>query len=413
MATFQDVSGAVVGRRGHRDARRHRELCKDAIRKGLREIIGEISFITMDPGGKTFTVSIEELKQYSFAYGRRVKLCGTGGPSGPAGKRGQKFIIPKDERPGRGPGGGPDTPVGSGIVTVQLDYRELLQHLFEDLELPDFARKRMRVIVVQERTGMVGVTRKGPLVRLARRQSIRQRARRVFGQRREGRTPHEGFVEEDLRFRRPSTRERFASNAAVILMMDISGSMDFFKRYLCRAFFWILFNFVRLKYENTELVFIVHHSTAREVEEHEFFRTTESGGTLCSGAYRVALDLIGKGKRFDPETCNIYAFHMSDGDNWEDDEGRAVELAEQLCKVCNLFGFGQVLGHWDDVALGWFQGLSAEKHWSNLYDEFAKIQPLHDNLALVRITKREDVWPQFEAMMKKEKVKKGGSHVLS
>ena len=78
----------------------------------------------------------------------------------------------------------------------------------------------------------------------------------------------------------------------VLCVMDTSGSMDSMKKYLARSFFFLLFQFVSTKYQNVDLVFIGHHTQAREVTEEEFFYKGESGGTLISSGYNKALEII-------------------------------------------------------------------------------------------------------------------------
>ena len=50
--------------------------------------------------------------------------------------------------------------------------------------------------------------------------------------------------------------------------------------------------FLRSKYETVEIEFIAHHTEAKVVSEDDFFSKGESGGTICSSAYRKALELI-------------------------------------------------------------------------------------------------------------------------
>ena len=122
--------------------------------------------------------------------------------------------------------------------------------------------------------------------------------------------------------------------------MDTSGSMGTVKKYLARSFYFLLYQFIRQKYQNTEVVFIAHHTEAKEVTEQEFFHKVESGGTYISSGYRKALDLIED--RYHPSLWNIYAFHCSDGDNFYSDNERALQSAEELCQKCNLFGYGEI-----------------------------------------------------------------------
>lgn len=123
-------------------------------------------------------------------------------------------------------------------------------------------------------------------------------------------------------------------------MMDTSGSMGSFEKFIARSFFFWMTRFLRTKYEHVEIVFIAHHTEAREVTEEEFFTKGESGGTICSSAYQAALDIIDS--RYPPEQYNIYPFHFSDGDNLTSDNERCVKLIGQLLERSNMFGYGEV-----------------------------------------------------------------------
>ena len=93
--------------------------------------------------------------------------------------------------------------------------------------------------------------------------------------------------------RRGKSRRPIESNAVVIAMMDVSGSMGEFKKYIARSFYFWMVRFLKTKYDNVKIVFISHHTEAKEVTEEQFFTQGESGGTVVSSAYRLALDIIG------------------------------------------------------------------------------------------------------------------------
>lgn len=123
-------------------------------------------------------------------------------------------------------------------------------------------------------------------------------------------------------------------------MMDTSGSMGSFEKYCARSFFFWMTRFLRSKYEHVDLVFIAHHTEAKEVTEEEFFTRGESGGTICSSAYQKALEIIDN--RYSDTGWNIYPFHFSDGDNLTSDNERCVKLIGQLMERSNIFGYGEV-----------------------------------------------------------------------
>jgi uncharacterized sporulation protein YeaH/YhbH (DUF444 family) len=123
------------------------------------------------------------------------------------------------------------------------------------------------------------------------------------------------------------------------------NSMGEFEKYIARSFYFWMVRFLRTKYNNVQIVFISHHTEAKEVTEEEFFHKGESGGTQVSSAYELALEIIQK--RFNPDDWNIYPFHFSDGDNLPWDNDRCVQLVNKLMEQCNIFGYGEIReGHY-------------------------------------------------------------------
>ena len=159
------------------------------------------------------------------------------------------------------------------------------------------------------------------------------------------------------------------------------------KKYLARSFYFLLYQFVRQKYQNVEVVFIAHHTEARECTEDEFFHKVESGGTYISSGYRKALEIIES--RYHPSLWNIYAFHCSDGDNFYSDNERAVQAAQELCKVCNLFGYGEI----KPSGSAYYSG--------SMLEVFGQIKA--DNFHMVVIEKKEDLWPGFKSFLNKDR----------
>jgi uncharacterized sporulation protein YeaH/YhbH (DUF444 family) len=163
------------------------------------------------------------------------------------------------------------------------------------------------------------------------------------------------------------------------------NSMGEFKKYIARSFFFWMVRFLRTKYDNVEIVFISHHTEAREVTEEQFFTQGESGGTVVSSAYQLALDIIKA--RYNPQDWNIYPFHFSDGDNYYSDNEEAVRLAEQLITTCNLFGYGEI-GE---------EGASSYRRSSGaLLSIFNDRLKKKERFVGVRIDDKEDVYPALK-----------------
>ncbi|OPZ89719.1 MAG: hypothetical protein BWY74_02607 [Firmicutes bacterium ADurb.Bin419] len=194
------------------------------------------------------------------------------------------------------------------------------------------------------------------------------------------------FMEDDLRYRRVREDHKKDFNAVVICIMDVSGSMDQTKKYMARSFYFLLYQFIRMKYSNVEVVFVAHTTSAKEVNENEFFHKGESGGTYISSGYEKALEIIEQ--RYNPVSWNIYAFHCSDGDNWSEDNKKAVDLAQKLCEVCNLFGYGEIVP-------GYYSSASTIK---SEYQKNIKSK----NFSIITMTRKEDVLTGLKKLLDKE-----------
>ena len=154
------------------------------------------------------------------------------------------------------------------------------------------------------------------------------------------------------------------------------NSMGEFEKYIARSFYFWMVRFLRTKYNNVKIVFISHHTEAKEVTEEEFFTHGESGGTQVSSAYELALQIIKE--RFSPDDWNIYPFHFSDGDNLPWDNERCVNLVYKLMEQCNIFGYGEIReGHYRSP--------------STLMSAFAKIQD--PKFIAVTISDKKEVYP--------------------
>jgi hypothetical protein len=133
----------------------------------------------------------------------------------------------------------------------------------------------------------------------------------------------------------------------IFLAMDVSGSMDAHRKRMARLFFYWCVQFLRRRYDQTEIIFVAHTTEAREVTEEEFFNRAESGGTKVSSAFEEIEHI--QRERFPAEDWNVYVLHVSDGDNFTADNPRTLELIERLTRVCALVGYLQVdppVGSW-------------------------------------------------------------------
>lgn len=163
------------------------------------------------------------------------------------------------------------------------------------------------------------------------------------------------------------------------------NSMGEFKKYIARSFYFWMVRFLKTKYDNVKIVFISHHTEAKEVSEEQFFTQGESGGTVVSSAYKLALEIIKE--RYPPRDWNIYPFHFSDGDNYYSDNDEAVRLADEMISTCNLFGYGEI-GE---------EGASSYRRSSGaLLSIFKDHLKNKERFVGVRIDDKEDVYPALK-----------------
>ena len=385
MAIFKDYRPADHDR-SIEDRRRHKQLVEKSIRDNLGDILSEESIIG-EGKNKKIKIPIRGLKEHQFIYGRNVAGVGSGDGSE---KRGDKIGTDKGQQ-GKGGGSGAGNEEGDDVYETEVSIDEVLNYLMEDLELPDLDKKKFSEVLSENATKRAGYQRHGINPRLAKKRTVVEKIKREQSKRRALREANIAqrierfpFKEDDLRYYRVKKTKKREFNAAIICIMDTSGSMDNTKKYLARSFFFVLSRFIRMKYTNVEIVFISHSTTAKEVNENEFFHKVESGGTYISSGYSKALEIIEE--RYNPSVWNIYTFNVSDGDNWSEDNERAVKAAKELTDRCNMVGYTEIMA-------GYYNAGLKEK----LTKEVG-----NSKFVAVTIKQKQDLWNALKGILKKD-----------
>ncbi len=321
-------------RKGEIDRQRHREKVKEAIKKNLADIVSEESIIMSD-GNKTIRIPVRSLDEFSFRYDMGKKKH----PGQGDGKSKVGDVLGSDPQPGSGSKekGAGDQP-GVDYYETDISIEELAEMIFEDLGLPNLEQKK-KPELSSESIEFRDIRKYGISSNIDRKRTIFEALKRNALK---GKPGLHDITKEDLRFKTWEKTYKQESNAVVLAMIDTSGSMGTYEKYVSRSFFFWMVRFLRTKYQNVHIVFLAHHMEAKETTEEEFFTKGESGGTRCSSVYELALDIIDS--RYSPDDYNIYAFHFSDGDNISSDNDRCVRLIKELLKRCNLVGYGEIEG---------------------------------------------------------------------
>jgi sporulation protein YhbH len=321
-------------RQGQLDQERHLEKVRDAIKKNLHEIVSAEPIITSD-GQRLIRVPIRSLNEYRFRYAsEKQERAGSGQGGSQQGK-----VIAKDPS-GQGQSAGNSKQAGEEAgddwFEAVLTVDELGELIFEDLQLPHLDPRKQPDLTSKEYE-WEDVRKHGLQANIDKKRTIMEAMKRNLLA---GRPGLAGITREDLRYKTWEEKYKPQTSAVVLAMMDTSGSMGEFEKYIARAFFFWMVRFLRTKYDKVHIHFLAHSTEAKEVTEEEFFTKGESGGTRCSSVYELALQLISE--KYPLDQHNLYPFHFSDGDNLSSDNAKSIDLVNQLLAVSNLFGYGEI-----------------------------------------------------------------------
>jgi uncharacterized sporulation protein YeaH/YhbH (DUF444 family) len=316
------------------DHSRFREIIRGRIKNNLRKYIQKGEMIGKK-GKDLITIPVPSIDIPHFRYGHKDQ----GGVGQGDGEPGTVLAPGNVEGDGHGKAGSGE---GQHALEVDLSLDELAEILGEELALPRIQNKGKKNLVTPK-VKYSGVHTTGPESLRHFKRTYKQALKRSIASGTYNKeTPIIVPTREDKRYRSWRVQEMPQSNAVVVYMMDVSGSMGDEQKEIVRIeSFWID-TWLRANYKGLETRYIIHDAVAREVDRETFFHTRESGGTMISSAYKLCKEMMEAD--YDTGSWNIYPFHFSDGDNWSADDTRTcVNLlkSEVLPKV-NQFAYGQV-----------------------------------------------------------------------
>ncbi|MBA4028167.1 MAG: hypothetical protein C0475_03345 [Planctomyces sp.] len=332
------------------DHARFRQIVKGRIRRDLKRFIARGEFIGRE-GKRLVSVPVQDIDLPTLRYGDN-----SGGVGAGEGKEGDEV------GPGKGRGGEQE---GRHILEVDVSLDELADMLGEELALPRIRPKGAHhLTTVRDR--YTGVRPVGPASLRHFKRTYRQALKRQLTTGTyDPQNPVVVPIKDDLRFRSWNEVRTPQSNAVIVLMMDVSGSMGDEQKHLVRLHAFWIDTWLRRNYAGVETRYIVHDVSAREVDRATFFSLREDGGTKISSALGVCREVLGA--HYPAEDWNIYVFHFSDGDNSSDADNRVCceMLAKHLLPIANMFGYCQVKsaygsGHFYQVLRDAFPPGSAE-----------------------------------------------------
>jgi len=397
---------------------------REQIRKSVSDAISQRSIKDIDRG-ESVNIPTKDTNEPIFHHG-------AGGKREVVQPGNTDFVTgDKIPRPPSGGGSGPgkgqasnSDQTGEDDFVFQLTREEFLEFFFEDLELPDLVKTQL-VAIPEYKYVRAGYTTSGVptninVIRsmkgaLARRIALQnpyiKQLKQAEQEYDELKTIHEEddprmvalrkeierlkakikaipFIDTfDLRYNHRIKEPTPTTRAVMFCLMDVSGSMNEERKDIAKRFFILLYLFLTRAYENIDVVFIRHHTTAKEVDEQEFFYSRETGGTVVSSALELMHEIIME--RYPTSDWNIYAAQASDGDNWEGDSPTCREILVNKIMPC--------------VQYYAYVEITAYEHQS-LWREYEKVKANFGNFAIQDIAGLSSIYPVFRELFKKQLV---------
>ena len=318
------------------DQSRFKSIVRGKIRQNLRKYISNGDLMG-GYGGDKISVPLPQIDLPKFTFDHRDRGGVGQGPGEPGDQLAPGNV---DEGPGQGEGAGSDA--GEHALEVDVTIEELAQMLGEELSLPRIEPKGSEQIS-NTNLRYSGVRHVGPeSLRHFKRTFKRALRREVSSGEYNPTNPTIVPTHDDRRYRSWKNIDKPETNAVIIYMMDVSGSMGEEQKEIVRIeSFWID-TWLKSQYKGLQTRFIIHDARAKEVDRDTFFRTRESGGTMISTAYKLCAQMIEDD--YPSDEWNIYPFHFSDGDNWSADDTRECMeiLRHRIMPRSNVFCYGQV-----------------------------------------------------------------------
>jgi len=395
---------------------------KAQIKRAVADAVAGRSIVDIDNGEK-INIPARDMSEPVFQHGRGGRREAVH-PGNTDFVTGDRIKRPPDAAGGQG-GGASNSGEGEDDFAFQLSREEFLELFFEDLALPDLVKTQLAKLTdfKSVRAGYTtdGVPANINVIRslrgaLARRIALRgphmKRLREVNAEltalqpapdeTQEESGPRRLELEEevrhlkqriesipfvdtfDLRYNNRIKQPRPTTQAVMFCLMDVSGSMDEERKDIAKRFFILLYLFLTRNYERIEVVFIRHHTIAKEVDEDEFFHSRESGGTVVSSALKLMQEIIRE--RYPLTEWNIYAAQASDGDNWDDDSSTCRDLLVSKILPCvQYFAYVEI---------------TPDAH-QTLWQEYQRVADAYGNFAMRQIDAPSDIYPVFRELFRK------------
>ena len=232
---------------------------------------------------------------------------------------------------------------GAEKIRFSLPFDKLMNLIAEKLGLPDLKKEgcgKIKELSYEFKTfGTAGVI-------LDKKRTFKRAFKSSIGT--GSYVPQEGKYDvlvrrRDRRFKLPERVEIPKYKAVVFYMGDISYStygerLELEKRIVGFVHNWLNFSYGA---NNVEHRFFVHDAEAYEVQEEDFFRVENAGGTRASIVFELVARIAFN--EYESDSTNFYGFYFGDGELFSNDaEDIAEILSKDLCPIFNRIGVVEV-----------------------------------------------------------------------
>jgi uncharacterized sporulation protein YeaH/YhbH (DUF444 family) len=393
------------------------------IKKAVSDAVGKRSITDIDRGDN-ISIPSKDLDEPTFRSGQGG-IRETVNPGNKDFTTGDLVTKPtnKQGEQGLGQGDASNSGEGNDEFVFQISQEEFLECLFEDLALPNLVKKQLKD-TTSFKYQRAGYSNQGNPAKINVVRSLQKaygRRLALTGKRRENiktleiklialessptddtaevhtlklkieklktRIKRIPWIDEvDLKFNQHIKLALPSTSAVMFCLMDVSGSMSKMHKDIAKRFYILLYLFLKRNYKKIDVVFIRHHTSAKEVDEEEFFYSRETGGTIVSSALKLMNDIIKQ--RYPASDWNVYAAQASDGDNWNGDSPMCLKLLrENILPQLQYFAYIEI----------------TKLEHQSLWHAYATLNPeFPDSFAIKNISDVSEIYPVFRELFSRK-----------
>lgn len=309
-----------VALRGRMDYQRHQEKLRLALLEGDAMAVGR-EVLVVDNGERITRIPFLFLRRHGFTFASEHNVF-IGWDDNGSGEDRKAEAGLSDGTAG--------TKACPGVREYWKDPWEFYPASFEGWALPGLHGNAAKGDPDQFQSGKKGGILDHRRTLLANLERNGRRGRTVIGE----------FSPEDARYRSGAPAGNKDVLPVVLLLRDVSSSMEGDRLELSRELLSCTVRFLKTRYPQARLVYLVHDINAREVSCEEFFSVAKCGGTKVSQAYRLMLEILGS--RFEGERYLRYCLHVSDGNLRLADAIGCRNLLTGILPLTRRFGYFQI-----------------------------------------------------------------------